>query len=404
MSDEPAARTGDDTPPPLKARTGLVVMLAIGAGAVILAIIGIVPRVRARTTLQRNTDALAAPDVLVARPTVGKLLREIVLPGNVRAYTDSPVYARTSGYLKTWTFDIGAHVKKGQRLAVIESPEVDEQLAQARADLETVKANSRYAHTQSARYQGLLDQNAVSKQDTDNFKAQASSTSNQVQSATSNVRRLEQLTSFENVVAPFDGVITARSVDIGTLIDAGAVRELFHLVSQDVLRVYINVPQVYSASAVPGVTAALTLAELPGRSFPGTVVRTARAIDPASRTLLVEVDVDNHAQELLPGAYAQVHLKLSNPRPALIVPVPTLIFRSEGLRVAVVRDGKARLVPVTIGRDDGKTVEVASGLREEDEVVQNPPDSLIDGEAVNIVQPQRAAAASGAGAPRDGGR
>ena len=371
----------------------------------LLAIIGIVPRVRARTTLQTRTDALAAPDVLVAHPTVGKLLREIVLPGNVRAYTDSPVYARTSGYLKTWTFDIGAHVKKGQRLAVIESPEVDQQLAQARADLETVKASSRYAHTQSARYQGLLDQNAVSKQDTDNFRAQASSTSNQVESATSNVRRLEQLTSFENVVAPFDGVITARSVDIGTLIDAGAVRELFHLVSQDVLRVYINVPQVYSASAVPGVTATLTLAELPGRSFPGTVVRTARAIDPASRTLLVEVDVDNHAQELLPGAYAQVHLKLNNPRPALIVPVPTLIFRSEGLRVAVVQDGKAKLVPITIGRDDGKTVEVASGLRAgRRRSVQNPPDSLIDGEAVNVVQPQRAAAAGDAGAPRDGGR
>ena len=397
MSEEPGAREGDDAPAPLKARTGLVVMLAIAAAAVMLGIIGIVPRVRARTTLQTQTDALAAPDVLVAKPKIGELLREIVLPANVQAYTDSPVYARTSGYLKTWAFDIGAHVKKGQRLAVIESPEVDQQLAQARADLETVKANARYAHTQSTRYRDLLDQNAVATQDADNFRAQANSTGNQVQSAISNVRRLEQLTAFENVVAPFDGVITARSVDIGTLIDAGAVRELFHIVSQDVLRVYVNVPQVYSASAIPGVTATLTLAEMPGRTFPGTVVRTARAIDPTSRTLLVEVDVDNREQQLLPGAYAQVHLKLGNAQPALIIPVPTLIFRSEGLRVAVVQGDKAKLVPITIGRDDGKTVEVASGLRESDMVIQNPPDSLIDGEAVNIVQPGHGAGAPGGG-------
>jgi len=397
VSEEPGAREGDDAPAPLKARTGLVVMLAIAAAAVMLGIIGIVPRVRARTTLQTQTDALAAPDVLVAKPKIGELLREIVLPANVQAYTDSPVYARTSGYLKTWAFDIGAHVKKGQRLAVIESPEVDQQLAQARADLETVKANARYAHTQSTRYRDLLDQNAVATQDADNFRAQANSTGNQVQSAISNVRRLEQLTAFENVVAPFDGVITARSVDIGTLIDAGAVRELFHIVSQDVLRVYVNVPQVYSASAIPGVTATLTLAEMPGRTFPGTVVRTARAIDPTSRTLLVEVDVDNREQQLLPGAYAQVHLKLGNAQPALIIPVPTLIFRSEGLRVAVVQGDKAKLVPITIGRDDGKTVEVASGLRESDMVIQNPPDSLIDGEAVNIVQPGHGAGAPGGG-------
>jgi RND family efflux transporter MFP subunit len=393
-----------DAKPPLSGRTGVKLMLALGAAAVIIGIIGIVPRVRARTTLQRQTDALAAPDVLVAKPKLGKLLREIVLPGNVQAFTDSPVYARTSGYLKSWAFDIGARVKKGQRLAVIESPEVDQQLMQARADLGTVKANSVYARAQSTRYQDLLRQNAVSKQDTDNFRAQASSTSDQVASAEANVRRLQLLTDFENVIAPFDGVVTARAVDIGTLIDAGAGRELFHMVSEDILRVYINVPQVYSASALPGVVATLTLSELPGRTFEGTIVRTARAIDPLSRTLLVEVDVDNRKQELLPGAFAQVHLKLSNPEQALIIPVPTLIFRSEGLRVGVVQGGKAKLVPITIGRDDGKTVEVASGLRASDEVIQNPPDSLIEGEAVNVVEAQRAAAPSDGGAPRDGGR
>jgi RND family efflux transporter MFP subunit len=393
-----------DAKPPLSGRTGVTLMLALGAAAVILGIIGIVPRVRARTTLQNQTDALAAPDVLVDKPKLGKLLREIVLPGNVQAFTDSPVYARTSGYLKSWAFDIGARVKKGQRLAVIESPEVDQQLMQAKADLGTVKANSKYARDQSTRYQDLLQQNAVSKQDTDNFRAQASSTSDQVASAEANVRRLQLLTDFENVIAPFDGVVTARAVDIGTLIDAGAGRELFHMVSEDILRVYINVPQVYSASAIPGVVATLTLAELPGRVFEGTIVRTARAIDPASRTLLVEVDVDNRKQELLPGAFAQVHLKLSNPEQALIIPVPTLIFRSEGLRVGVVQGGKAKLVLITIGRDDGKTVEVASGLRASDEVIQNPPDSLIEGETVNVVAAQRAAAPSDGGAPRDGGR
>ena len=399
--------------PPLSGPKALLLVFALVVGAVVLAILGIVPRVRARTTLQRQTDELAAPAVIVARPQPGRLAQDLVLPGNIQAFTDSPIYARTSGYLKSWAFDIGAHVKKGQRLAVIESPELDQQLQQARADVATAQANSVYAKTQSTRYEELLQQNAVSKQDTDNFRAQANSTSTQVQAAAANVRRLEQLTGFEKIVAPFDGVITARNVDVGTLIDAGAGRELFHMAADDVLRVYVNVPQSYSRVAAPGVAAELTLAERPGRSFQGKIVRTANAIDPVSRTLLVEVQVDNAKHELFPGSYAQVHFKLSSDSPALTLSVSTLMFRAEGLRVGVVRDGKAALVPITLARDDGRTVEISGGLQAADQVIQNPPDSLIDGEAVRVVQPQTSdakqggakqgeakAAGSGAGASR----
>ena len=383
--------------PPLSGPKALLLAFALVAGAVVLAILGIVPRVRARTTLRRQTDELAAPAVIVARPQPGRLAQDLVLPGNIQAFTDSPIYARTSGYLKSWAFDIGAHVKKGQRLAVIESPELDQQLQQARADLATAQANFAYAKTQSTRYEELLGQNAVSKQDTDNFRAQANSTSNQVQAAAANVRRLEQVTGFEKIVAPFDGVITARNVDVGKLIDAGAARELFHMAADEVLRVYVNVPQLYSRTAVPGVAAELTLAEHPNKKFPGKIVRTSNAIDPASRTLLVEVQVDNSQHELFPGSYAQVHFKLSTDRPALTLPVSTLLFRAEGLRVGVVRDGKAALVPITLARDDGRSVEIAGGLQPTDEVIQNPPDSLIDGEAVRVVQPQTGNAGQGGG-------
>jgi RND family efflux transporter MFP subunit len=370
----------------LSGRKAVAFVVAMIAAAVAIAVLGIVPRVRARTSLQQQTDKLAAPDVLVAPPKPGKLVQEVVLPANVQAFSDAPIYARTSGYLKSWAFDIGAHVKKGQRLAVIASPEVDQQLQQAKADLETSQANQTYAQTQSSRYQELLNEAAVSKQDTDNFRAQANSTRSQVASAQANVRRLTQLTEFQNVFAPFDGVITARNVDIGTLIDAGANRELFHISSDDVLRVYVNVPQVDSRAARPGVGAGLTVPEHPGRVFPGKIVRTSNAIDPTFRTLLVEVDVDNKKHELFPGEYAQVHFKLPNEgRQSLIVPVPALLFRSEGLRVAVARGDKAQLVPITMGRDDGRTVEVAEGLQPSDLVIQNPPDSIIDGETVHVI-------------------
>lgn len=375
--------------PPISGRKAILIVLVLLVVAILLAATGIVPRLRARDGLQRQTDALAAPDVITAKPTTGQPSQEVVLPGNIYAYKDSPLYARTSGYLKKWYFDIGAHVKQGQLLAVIESPEVDQQLMQAKADLATAQANAGNAQIQSKRYQNLLKSNAVSKQDTDTFTTQAASTSTAVKSAFANVQRVEQLVGFEKVYAPFDGTITARDVDTGTLIDAGANKELFHIAAERVLRVYVNVPQIYAHDCVPGLPADLTFDEYPGRRFHGKVVRTSKAIDPTSRTLLVEVDVDNSKGELLPGAYAQVHFKLNNTKPSLIVPVSTLMFRAEGLRIGVVQDGDtARLVPITIGRDDGRVVEVVSGLQPQSEVIQNPPDSLIDGEKVHIVTPR----------------
>lgn len=374
--------------PPLSRGTAVALLVALFVIAVVIAVAGILPRLRDRAKLQAQTRELAAPDVLAAPPRPGKPTEEVVLPGNVFAFVDSPIYARTSGYLKKWYFDIGAHVKKGQLLAEIESPEVDKQLAQAKADLLTAQANAKYAQLTSARYQDLVKSDAVSQQDTENFNTQAQATGTQVKSAQANVDRLEQLVSFEKVYAPFDGIVTARGIDIGQLIDAGATREMFHMAAEQTLRVYVNVPQVYSLVCKPGVIADLTFVEYPLRTFQGKIVRTAKAIDQTSRTLLVEVDVDNRRGELVPGAYAQVHFKLNAPRPSLMIPVPALIFRSEGLQVATVVDGKAKLVPITIGRDDGRVVEVVQGLQPTDQVIQNPPDSIIDGEVVHVVKPE----------------
>ena len=368
----------------------LLVVLAVGA---ILAATGIVGRIHARTAVAEQTNALAAPTVLVNPPLLGQPRQEVVLPGNLEAYTDSPIYARTNGYLKKWYFDIGAHVRKGQLLADIESPEIDQQLAQAQADLATAVTNAANAHTQSTRYQELVKTDSVSKLDTDNFVTQAAASNTEVKSARANVQRLMELVGFEKVYAPFDGVITARNIDIGQLIDAGAgngtdATELFHMAAAQTLRDYVNVPQIYTQSLKPGLTADLTFREFPGKTFTGRLVRTSRQIDPTSRTLLVEFDVNNRTGELFPGAYAEVHFKTSQTAASYIVPVSTLMFRSEGLRIAVVdQDNKARLVPVIIGRDDGATVEIVSGLNADSRVILNPPDSLIDGEAVQIVKP-----------------
>jgi RND family efflux transporter MFP subunit len=366
----------------------IVVLLIVGA---VIAVAGILHRQRARQALAAETNALAAPDVLLSKAQSAAPTSEIVLPGNMFAYEDAPINARTTGYLSHWYFDIGAHVRKGQLLAEIASPEVDQQLLQARADLATAESNAKYAKSTAKRYQGLLPQDAVTQQDTENFTTQAQSSNSTVNSQIANVQRLEQLTSFEKVYAPFNGVVTSRSIDIGQLIDQGATtKELFHMSSTDVLRVYVNVPQVYSRDALPGTKAQLTFAEYPGRSFEGTLVRTARSIDVNSRTLLIEVDVDNRKGDLTPGAYTEVHLKVGRPVSAVIIPVSTLLFRKEGLRVATVQhtaDGDiVKLVPITIGHDDGDTVQVVSGLDPNTSIISNPPDSVIDGEKVHVLQ------------------
>jgi RND family efflux transporter MFP subunit len=382
---------GPPDAPPLSGRVAAIMIVVLLVLAVLVAVGGIVPRVRARTELRDQTNALAAPTVITNPPQEGQVGQEVILPGNVYAYSDASLYARTDGYLSKWYFDIGAHVREGQLLAVISTPEVDKQLLQARADLATAKATAGLAKINSSRYQGLLTQNAVSKQDTDTFVTQEASTNSTVDSAQANVQRLEQLQSFEKIYAPFSGVVTARNVDVGQLINAGAGTLMFRLSAINVLRVYVNVPQIYSQSAVPGSTARLTLSEFPGQSFTGKLVRTARAIDPASRTLLVEFDVDNRDGKLLPGAYTEVHMNVHQGVAPLIIPVSALIFRNQGLQVGTVVKGpngdQTKLLQVTLGQDDGSTVQVIHGLSADSQVIQNPPDSLIDGEPVHVVRP-----------------
>jgi RND family efflux transporter MFP subunit len=364
-------------------------LLLLVAGAV--AYRGIYTRVRAAAEVKVETRELAVPSVSVARPKQSAPQQEIILPGNVQAFIEAPIYARTTGYLKRWYVDIGGRVKNGQLLAEIDTPELDQQLQQARAELATAKANYELAQTTAARYEFLLKSDSVSKQDVDNTVGDMHAKKAMVDSASDNVKRLEQLQSFEKVYAPFDGVLTARETDIGQLIvansSASAAKELFRVASINPLRVYVNVPQVDSPSAVPGVQAYLTMPQYPGRRFPGKIVRNAKAIEQASRTLLTEVDVANPTGEILPGAYAEVHLKLPAAKSTVIIPVTSLIFRSEGLRVAVVRHGRAVMLPITLGRDFGTEVEVVSGLGASEAVITNPPDSLVDGEEVRVATP-----------------
>lgn len=364
---------------------GILMALVLVAAVVFF---GIRSRSHAENRLAQDTDTLAVPTVTVIHAEKSAPQQEIMIPGNVQPFSDAPIYARTNGYLQHWYVDIGAHAKKGQLLADIDTPEVDQQLQQARADLLTAEANHHIAQITANRYQDLLNTDSVAKQDVDNAMANMQATQTQVQAAQDNVKRLEDLQAFEKIYAPFNGVITARNVDIGDLINAGSggpSQELFHISATDVLRVYVSVPQIYSSVTRPGIKAYLTLPEFPGRKFPGSLVRTANAISPASRTLLIEVDVNNSSGTLLPGAYAEVHIGIPGKASTYIVPIATLIFRSQGIQLATVDDGKqARLISVTLGRDFGTHVEVVSGVTDGDAIIMNPPDSLVDGEEVRV--------------------
>lgn len=396
-----------------RALLGVVVVLAV---FLVLGIAGVARRHHDNAVLAERTEQQAPPTVGVAPARAGAPTDNFTLPGNVTAFTDSPIYARTDGYLLHWYYDIGAHVKKGALLAEIATPELDQQLRQAESDLATAQANANNAAIQAKRYTDLVKSQAVSQQDTDAFVNQAAATSAAVHSAQANVQRLKELQSFEKVYAPFDGVVTARNVDTGQLINQGAGTELFHMQALGTLRVYTNVPQMYSQSVKRGEKVALTFPEYPGKTFWGTLVRTADAIDPASRTLLVEIDVNNSAGQLMPGSLAQVHFKVPPVAATFVVPTTALIFRRQGMRVGIVGKDKngndvARLVPVIIGEDDGATVQIVSGLTADDRIIQDPPDSLIDGERVTIVQSQTGAGgndepvrgnASGAGASGGG--
>jgi len=389
----PAHADGHDTEtaPEQKALSGslaVVGLVLIVVVTVVLAGWGIFSRRHESEVLADRTNELAAPSVIAVPAKQGAPVDSFVLPGNVTAYTDSPIYARTSGYLTKWYYDIGARVKKGALLAEIATPELDQQLAQAQADLVTAQSSAGNAKTQADRYADLVKSDAVSRQDTETFVTQAATTSSAVKSAEANMQRLKELQSFEKVYAPFDGVVTARNIDTGQLITEGSANELFHLQSIQTLRVYANLPQIYSGNVKRGEKIDLTFAEHAGKTYKGTLVRTADAIDPVSRTLLVEVDVDNHGGELLPGSLAQVHFKTPAAGPTFIVPASALIFRREGLRLGLVVDNdKAHLIPVVIGEDDGATVQIVSGLNGGDKVIQDPPDSLIEGENVHVQSP-----------------
>jgi RND family efflux transporter MFP subunit len=352
---------------------------------------GIHERAQAENNLGVSTEGAAVPTVNVVLPTSGAVSQEIVLPGNTQAFSDTPIYARTNGYLKHWHVDIGTHVKRGQLLAEIDTPEIDQQLEQARADLKSAQASEQLAQITAARWQNLLKTSSVSKQETDQAVSDLSARQASVDSMTANVHRLEQLQSFERVYAPFAGVITARNTDIGALINAGAggvPQELFHMAAVNKLRVYVAVPELDSQAAQTGAKATLTLDEFPGETFQGTIVRNSDSIDYASRTLNAEVDVDNAQDRIKTGAYVFVHLKLPHglhtSTQSLTIPANTLLFRSEGLRVGVVRDGQVELVPITIGRDFGATVEVVAGLHPTDQVIVNPSDSLTSGNRVRV--------------------
>ena len=374
--------------PGARRRTAILVAAAALALLALVIYSGIHSRAVAEARLEQRTEQAAIPTVDVVFPHEGAPTQEIVLPGNTQAFSDSPIYARTSGYLKRWYFDIGAHVQKGQLLAEIETPEVDQQLLQARADLDTAQANLNIAKITATRWQDLVSDGSVSQQETDQAVSNLSAVKAAAESSAANVRRLEQLQSFEKIYAPFDGIVTARNTDIGALIDAGAntqPRELFHMAAIRKLRLYVSVPEVYSRAARSGAPATLTLDEFPGQAFHGTLVRNSNSIDIASRTLLVEVDVDNPTGQLLPGAYVFVHLKLPDETRSVTIPSNTLIFRKEGLQIGLVRNGKAELVPVKTGRDYGNSVEIVSGLQPTDAVIVDPSDSLVTGMPVRLV-------------------
>jgi RND family efflux transporter MFP subunit len=372
-----------------------VVLVVLGIGIVF----GVHSRVAAESDLSKVAEASSIPTVHVTHPQIGEQLQKVDLPGNVQAFNDTPIYARTSGYLKKWYVDIGTHVRQGELMAEIETPEMDQQLMQAQGELKTAQANLDIAAITSKRWQNLLAKHAVSKQETDQAMSDLSARQSAVSASEANVRRLQELQSFERVVAPFDGVVTARNVDIGSLIEAGAnsgPKELFHLAALNRLRVYIAVPEAYSSAVTNGAKVSLTEVDHPAETFTGVLTRNSNAFDPMSRTLTAEVDVDNAKRLLLPGAYVFVHFQLAGNTRSVTLPSNALLFRSEGLRAAVVRDGKVVLTPVTIGHDYGNTVEITAGLTTGDAVVVNPPDSISAGEAVHAVADQTGTTGSGA--------
>jgi RND family efflux transporter MFP subunit len=388
-------------------KSRLFVFLIVAA--IVLVIVGAFTLLERRSqykALANETEKLAVPTVAVVHPTAGPEQEDLVLPSTLQAYVESPIYARTTGYIKKWYYDIGTRVQKGALLADIDAPEVDQQLSQSRADLNTALANENLSKITAARYEELIKTDGVSKQEVDNAAGDYAAKKANVQSAQANVRRLEELESFKHIYAPFSGVITRRNIDIGNLINAGnggIAQELFFLAQTDPIRAYVRVPEVYAPAIRSGLVAYLELAQYPGQRFEGRVVRTADAIDQASRTLNTEVDVPNKGGQLLPGGYAQVRLLVKVTGGRFQVPVNALLFRAEGLRAVVVdADHRTHLRPLVIGRDYGTTLEVLQGLNADDWIVLNPADSLDEGVQVNVKQVPQNAAPAGQPPPGSG--
>ncbi|HEX5283302.1 MAG TPA: efflux RND transporter periplasmic adaptor subunit [Bryocella sp.] len=378
-------------PRPRSSRLSWVVLGIIAALLIAGILWGIFLRSADEHQLAQTTQANAALTVKVTHPSITGSESEIALPGNTQAFDDTPIYSRTSGYLKKFFVDIGQHVKQGQLMAIIETPEIDQQLQVAQADMKSAQADLSLADLTANRYQNLLKSDSVSKQETDVAVSGAAAKRAALEAAEANVRRLQQLQSFERIYAPFSGVVTSRNTDIGDLINAGtgdaapeAHKDLFRIAATGKLRVFVAVPEVYAPNIHDGDTAALTLDEYPDQQFVGRVARNSNAIDMASRTLNVEVDVNNPQGKLLPGAYVFVHFKLPQQQAKFSVPANALLFRSEGLRVALVRDGHVHLQPITIAKDNGATLEVASGIQPSDQIILDPPDSLAEGQPVRV--------------------
>src|ERR1700736_4174184 len=390
--------------PEKKSRLFLFLML----GVLALLIVGAFTLLQRRTqyhALANETEKMAVPTVSVVHPTLEPGQEDFVLPSTTQAYVESPIYARTNGYLKKWYHDIGSRVRQGTLLADIDTPEVDQQLSQARADLATSKANEDLSKITATRYQDLIKTDGVSKQEVDNAVGDYAAKKASSQSSEANVRRLEELATFKHIYAPFSGVITRRDIDIGNLINAGnggTAQELFFLAQTDPIRVYVSVPELYAPAVHAGLGGYLELPQYPGEKFEGKVVRTADAIDTATRTLNTEVDVPNKTGRLLPGGYAQVHLLVGVTGARLQVPVNALLFRAEGLRaVTVDTNHKTHLQPLAIGRDYGTSLEVLQGLNASDWIVLNPADSLDEGVQVNVKEVAQDAAPN-ANAPNKG--
>lgn len=381
-------QTSPRTKKPANHRWWIILLVIV---LVVLGAWGVASRIHAEQALKKHTEDTAIPSVSIIEAKSGPEGEDLVLPGNVQAWHEAPIYARTNGYLKSWKVDIGAHVKEGDVLAEIDTPDVDAQMHQADADLSTAIANNQLAQTTAKRWLSLLKTNSVSKQEADEKVGAAAANEAMVAAAKANLDRLRQLEDYRLVVAPFDGVITARNTDVGALINAGsgtgAGQELFHIAETDKLRVYVSVPENYTASIKPDMKADLYFPAYPERSFQAVLARTADAIDPTTRTLLIQLEVDNQKGELMSGGYAEAHIKAQASGDNIRLPVNTLLFR-DGNQIATIDDkSKAVLKHITVGRDYGKTVEVLSGLEVGEKVIVNPPDSLSTGQKVKVVSP-----------------